>query len=161
MGITLALQDYLSKKEVPFETILHHHSDSAFNIAQAAHIPAERLVKAVMLEDKQHRQIMAIIPADKKLVVKAVSNMAYGDFDLMSAEQVTQLFNDQEPGVVPSIANAQHLEMLVDSSLLHHSSVYLETGDHESLIKLDQDDFSALVMGCRQATLAGEQLGLH
>ena len=80
MAMTLALQDFLSKKGVAFETVLHHHSDSAFNVAQAAHIPAERLVKAVLLEDDHDRQLMAIIPANKKLLVKAVSDMAYGHF---------------------------------------------------------------------------------
>ena len=63
--------------------------------------------------------------------------------------------------MVRLLMNSNSMEMLVDSSLLKHCTVYLEAGDHESLLKLDQDGFSNLVMNSRQGTLAGAQLGVH
>lgn len=159
MAIAHSIETFLNNKGIGFESVLHRHSDSSYNSATAAHIASEQLAKAVVLVDSNHRCVMAVLPANRKLVVSAINDMTYGDFELLDESELSSKFTDCEAGVAPSIGNVYGMEMIVDEELLAENTVYIEAGDHRTLLRLQGQDFLNLVMSSRHASIAGAELG--
>ena len=160
MAIAQNLRNYLHSQDINFDVVFHPHCDSAFNSAKAAHIDLGQLAKAVMLHNADHdRIIMAIVPANRQLQLRAISDLMYDHYELLSSKDIAAIFNDCSAGVVPSLGSAYDIEMIVDANSLGGGDVFIEAGDHESLIRLKQEDFQSLVMGSRHASIAGRWLG--
>jgi Ala-tRNA(Pro) deacylase len=51
---------------------------------------------------------------------------------------------------VPAVGQAYGLRTLLDSNLLDQPEVYLEAGDHETLVRLGGEDFRALMEDAEQ-----------
>ena len=51
-------------------------------------------------------------------------------------EQIETLFTDCEPDAVPALGAAYGLDILVDESLAQQPEIYLECGDHDSLVHI-------------------------
>ena len=56
----------------------------------------------------------------------------------------TSYFGDCVHGAVPPIGECYGLDLIVDDSIDLQPDVYLEGGDHETLIHMDQAQFAAL-----------------
>ena len=154
MSSVTSMQDYLNSKGIGFEIITHKHTDSSVNSAASAHIPSAQLAKAVMLHNTLNQQVMAVVPASRKLKVSALNDFTYSDFKLMQEGELIDCFYDCEAGVAPSAGGLYGMNMIVDEELLQESNIYLESGDHRHLLKLSQQDYQDLVMSSRHASIA-------
>lgn len=159
MAIAPTIETFLTNKSIGFETILHRHSDSSYNSATAAHIPSEQLAKAVMLMDGDQRCVMALLPANRKLVIAAINDMTYSHFELLEESQLAETFSDCEPGAAPSMGSAYGIEMIVDEELLAENTIFIEAGDHNTLLRLQGPDFLKLMMSSRHGSIAGSEVG--
>lgn len=159
MAIAKSLKTFLGKRGVSYESIPHHHSDSSYNSAAAAHIPSQQMAKAVLLGDTDQRHIMAVLPANRHLVLKAINDMTCGNFKLLDEAEIARLFSDCEAGAAPALGNSYAMEMIVDRELLLEPTVYIEAGDHDHLLKFEHEDYQDLVMSSRDATISGEIIG--
>ncbi len=52
-----------------------------------------------------------------------------------------------------------NLKMLVDDSLLTAEDVYIESGDHKNLLKLEHHDYANLVAKMAHGNIKGSNLG--
>lgn len=152
---SLTLESFLRSRSVSFETIVHDHSYSAFNTAELAAVPGEYLAKPVLLSNQFNQYVMAILPSDRSLLLSALNDFKYCDYTMLTEEQVIALLDAGELGIVPSITSDSRIEILVDPELLKGDVVYLEAGDHETLLKVSKDDFDHLVQGARRVSLGG------
>jgi Ala-tRNA(Pro) deacylase len=59
------------------------------------------------------------------------------EFSLAEEAEVTQLFPECEPGVVPGLPNAWGVEMVWDDALMAQPDIYLEGGDHKRLLHIE------------------------
>lgn len=64
MAIATAVKDYLDKTGTPYSLVPHPHAWSRSKAANTAHIPPERMAKAVILIDNVG-YLMAVIPANR------------------------------------------------------------------------------------------------
>ena len=53
MAISTTLKDVLDQQQVAFELIPHPHTGSSMETAQQAHVPGNRLAKAVIINLKK------------------------------------------------------------------------------------------------------------
>ncbi len=60
---------------------------------------------------------------------------------LASEDEIAELFPDCDAGAVPPIAEAYAVDAFVDESLDKQPDVYLEGGDHRSLIHISGEEF--------------------
>jgi Ala-tRNA(Pro) deacylase len=60
-------------------------------------------------------------------------------------EQIETLFLDCEPGAVPALGAAYGLKVIVDDSLANEPEIYLEGGDHASLVHISGTTFHELL----------------
>jgi Ala-tRNA(Pro) deacylase len=136
---------YLDKAHIHYQIVSHAPSKSSIGTAISAEIPMHQIAKAVILEDHQGRHIMAIVPADYKVSLSLLSDELKRSFKLAKEAEIYQMFSDCDSGAVPPIPSAYHLDAVYDEALTQQEQLFLESGDHKTLIQLNREDFIRLM----------------
>lgn len=153
MGLALTLQQYLDDKHIDYDVLTHKRTHSSEGTAHASHVPSERLAKAVVLT-REGGFVVAVIPASSKVRIEAIERMLHCHIGMASEEEIGELFPDCDIGAVPAACEAYAVDAFVDESLDRQPDVYLEGGDHKSLVHLSGEQFRALMKGVRHAPIA-------
>jgi Ala-tRNA(Pro) deacylase len=153
MGIALTLRQYLDDKHVDYDVMKHKRTLSAEGTAHASHVPGERLAKGVVLT-REGGFVVAVIPASAKVRLDVIERMLHCPVQLASEDEIAELFPDCDAGAVPPVPEAYAVEAFVDESLDKQPDVYLEGGDHRSLIHISGEEFRALMRNVRHAPIA-------
>ncbi|WP_026301159.1 aminoacyl-tRNA deacylase [Colwellia piezophila] len=145
MNTSTRLTRYLTEKSMPFKLLPHFHSNSSVGSAITANISLKQLAKAVLLINHDDKKLMAILPAANKINLSALNDSLHGVYRLMTEKEVYQQFSDCSHGAIPPAPDSYHLNMVFEQVLEQLSEVYLESGDHETLICISQASFKALM----------------
>lgn len=135
------VREYLDKHHIDYGLVTHPHSHSSIGSAISAEVPIHQIAKAVILEDHEGRQLMAILPADYKVSLSILNEELKRDFKLIKENRVYSMFSDCDHGAVPPVPEAYHMDAVYDERLYDEPMLYLECGDHESLLCVRQEDF--------------------
>ena len=136
---------YLDSQHIRYGLVSHPHSRSSVGSAISAEVPMHQIAKAVMLEDHEGKHLMAIVPGDYKVSLSKLNDELNRSFKLVKEAKVYQLFTDCDSGAVPPIPNAYHMDAIYDDELAAEPQLFLESGDHETLIQIDREDFQRLM----------------
>lgn len=159
MAIAITLKEYFDKNQTQYDFIKHRSTTAALDSSRAAHLPAEKVSKAVILESENGDYLMASLPANSRLSLTEVQNITGIHYKLISEEKLHELFPDCKIGAIPAVGEPYNLKMLVDNSLLAAEDVYIESGDHENLLKLEHHDYAHLVAKMAHGNIKGTNLG--
>lgn len=159
MAIAITLNEYLDKEHVHFEHVEHRRTQTSLDSSRSAHLPAARVSKAVVLQDDDGEYLMASLPANKRVSLAEVDNLMGKNYHLVSERKLQDLFPDCVKGAIPAIGRAYHMPMLVDDSLLSAEPVYIESGDHENLLKLNASEYAKLVSKAPHGNIQGANMG--
>jgi Ala-tRNA(Pro) deacylase len=154
MGIAITLAQYLAERGVPYDLVKHPDTVTASESAKASHISLDRLAKAVVLKGEDGF-VLAVLPASSHIQFGELRKQLGADVDLANEEQVETLFLDCEPGAVPALGAAYGLKVIVDDSLANEPEIYLEGGDHASLVHISGRIFQELLADARHARFTG------
>ena len=141
MTISHRLNQYLTAQEVDYQILPHFHSNSSMGTAITANVELDHLAKAVILEDHEGRHLMAVLPASNKVNLSRLNNELNATYHLAKEQDVYQMFVDCEHGAVPPTGDAYHMNTVCDRQLDNLDYVYIEAGDHETLLRLDKQDY--------------------
>jgi Ala-tRNA(Pro) deacylase len=144
MTIATTLQQYLESEGVTYDLMTHDRTGSSSRTAEASHVSAENLAKGVVIK---HRDgyVLAILPAARQVQLDSVGSWLNGPVCLATEDEIATLFPDCGQGAIPPMPAAYGLNAIVDESLDGRSDVYLEGGDHCTLIHLSGSDFKRLM----------------
>ncbi len=156
MSIVNRVEEYFHQHLIQYEVIYHPQSDGSLNSAQLANIPPNKLAKAVVLEDHEGRRMMALLPSTHRISFHKLTEELNREFHLLSEKKLMPLFNDCQLGAVPPVSHAYQMDTIYDDLLLEAEDVFLEAGDHLSLIHLKHQEFTKLVQYCRHGRFSGE-----
>ncbi|PAJ74716.1 hypothetical protein CJF42_09145 [Pseudoalteromonas sp. NBT06-2] len=145
MAISRKLQEYLSKQDISFQTVSHFYSNSSIGSAVATSIPPKNIAKAVLLVDHDGHRLMVVLPADQKISMLSINEKLNARFELLKENDVFDLFMDCAQGAVPPVGDAFNMSMVCDDSLDLLDNVYIEAGDHETLLRLTHKDFENIM----------------
>ena len=152
------VEKYLNKTHAHYEVIHHAYTTSAYDSARSMHIPAKNVAKAILLRDMNDgKYVVAVIPANHKIVLLAVNNELNREFTLAEESELTNVFDDCSLGAVPGLAQAYGLEVIWDDTLLKQKNLYFEAGNHEDMIHLDHKTFSQLFEHLPHAEISSER----
>ena len=143
--IAAKLKHYLSEHHTPFREILHPHTDTSVQSAEQAHVPGSQLAKAVILEDTQG-PLMAVIPADYHVDLSSLQRGLQRNLEFADESELATMFPDCELGAVPPLGPAYDIPTIWDTALGAQDTVYLEAGDHETLLQLTGRAFHELMV---------------
>jgi Ala-tRNA(Pro) deacylase len=142
MAIAPTLQKYLDQ-HVTYEVIPHTPTASSMRTAEVCHIPGRRVAKGVVLR-RNGGYMLAVLPATHHIRLLELRRQLGEDVDLAAESEIDRLFRDCAHGAVPSLGDCYGLETIVDNSIEDEPDVYLEGGDHATLIHLTHAQFAKL-----------------
>lgn len=147
MSLPSQLSSYLDQRGAQFEVCMHEHSHNSAETARTANIAPGQLAKSVILEDDTGC-LMAIVPADKAVMVDELARMmGRRTLKLADESRIAMLFKDCERGAIPPLGMAWGVETVVDDDVESSDVIYMEGGDHESLLRMSREQFHALTAG--------------
>ena len=146
------LIEQLQKHQLSYETIHHPYSISSLNTAHTSHIPAQKLVKPVILHDQQG-YLMALVPSNAYVYLNELNMVLNRQMTLASEAEVSVLFNDCDCGAIPPVGDAYDMKTIVDNSLTECADVYIEAGNHTDVLHLSGDAFQSLTENMQHADI--------
>jgi Ala-tRNA(Pro) deacylase len=147
MAIAPTLQKYLDQN-VTYEAIPHKPTSSSMRTAKACHISSNGLVKGIVLR-RDGGYMLAVLPASHHIRLAELKRQIGNDIELADEMEIDQLFRDCAHGAVPPVGECYGLDVIVDDSIQEQPEVYLESGDHETLIHMSQAQFAKLTARAR------------
>ncbi len=153
MTVAASVVRVLADHGTEYDLVPHPKSLSSIGSANAAHVPEDHIAKGVLLKDLTG-YVLAVIPASEWVDLRRLQAELGRDMRMATEAEVDRLFSDCDPGAVPPLGEAYGLEMVLDESLTQLSSIYFEGGDHEHLVRLDGDQFNALMRGIRRGHIS-------
>jgi len=149
MPISPRLSNYLEQSGARYEVCPHAHSHSSAETARLAHVPEYQLAKSVVLEDDLG-YVMAVVPADTRVHVGALARLlGRASLRLSDEAKIAAMLDGCDPGAVPAFGMAWGLETVVDDELQRNREIYVESGDHERLLRMSGAQFSELMSSAR------------
>ncbi|MBI3896873.1 MAG: YbaK/EbsC family protein [Gammaproteobacteria bacterium] len=148
MSIAKTVVDCLQQNRIAYAVVAHPRTTCTRNTADCTHIPADRMAKAVVLADGGG-YVMAVIPGSRHVSLKRLSRKLRRELALVGEEGLAPVFKDCERGAIPPLGPAYGIETVVDDSLVGQPEIYFEAGDHEELIRVNGEQFVALLRQAR------------
>lgn len=143
MAIAKTLQNYLTKKRVKYDVVEHAPTVSSMKTAEACHIPGDRIAKAVLLRDEMGYAI-AVLPASHHIRLSDLKAQFGDDVRLASEREIAELFEDCARGAIPALGECYGLDTVIDDSIEEQPEIYIEAGDHATLVHMSQEQFADL-----------------
>jgi Ala-tRNA(Pro) deacylase len=154
MPIATAVREYLDRKHVNYDVLMHPPTQNAAHTAELAHVPGDQLAKAVVLED-DNGYLMAVLAASHKLDLQALGRELQRDgLTFADERELITLFKDCERGAVPPLGPSYDIETVLDRSLADAPEIYFEAGDHLTLIRLKGVEFRRLMDDVPQRSIS-------
>ena len=154
MSLSTTLSDYLSRHAAHYDVSLHPPTRTSAETARLANVPLHCLAKSVLLEDEDG-VVMAVVPADYQIHLGRLVRMLGRPLHLSTERRVTQLFPDCEPGAMPCFGMAWGVPTVVDEAIEDEAEVWIEGGDHRSLLHMPGHQFRALMRDADHGDFAG------
>jgi len=149
MTIAATVKSYIEGRGVAYEVIAHPLSGSSHETAEAAHVDEGHIAKGVVLKDDAGA-VMVVIPANAWVSLTAIAKELDRQMALAEENEAAGHFPDCDPGAIPPLGPAYGMQTLVDKALTSLAYVYLESGDHRSLIKIKGEALPDLLSGVRK-----------
>lgn len=147
MAVAPTLQKYLDQN-VTYDVIPHEPTKSSTRTAEVCHISGDRLAKGIVL-GHDGGYVLAVLPASRHLRLSELKRQLGNDVRLAREDEIPQLFRDCDPGAVPPIGACYALDVIIDESMTEQPEVYLEGGDHATLVHMEQSQFAQLMTQAR------------
>jgi Ala-tRNA(Pro) deacylase len=143
MSIAPTLKKYLTAENIQYEEVPHEFTVSSTRTAEACHISGDRLAKGVVLR-RDGGYMLAVMPASHHLRLSELRAKLGNDVDMADETEIGQLFRDCAHGAVPAVGKCYGLDLIVDDSIEGQPEVYVEAGDHQTLLRLNHAEFARL-----------------
>jgi len=143
MSIAPTLQKYLAAENIQYKEIQHELSMSSTRTAEACHISGDRLAKGIVLR-RDGEYVLAVVPASHRLRLSDLRTTLGDSVQMADESEINQLFRDCARGAVPAIGKCYGLDIIVDDSIETQPEIYMEAGDHETLLHLTHARFARL-----------------
>lgn len=144
MGIALSLQKYLDGRGVSYEVMTHDHTMRSSGTAEASAIPEGNLAKGVLIK-RRDGYLLAVVTAAHHVGLKEVGAWLKQPVGLATEAEVAAIFGDCELGAIPPVAGAYRVPAVIDDSLEGLNDIYIEGGDHRTLVHLTGREFHRLM----------------
>jgi Ala-tRNA(Pro) deacylase len=143
MSIAPTLRRYLYAQSIQYEEIPHELTMSSTRTAEACHISGDRLAKAVVLR-RDGDYMLVVMPASHHLRLSELRTKLGDNIDMANEAEINRLFRDCAHGAIPAVGKCYGLETIVDDSIGAQPDIYMEAGDHETLLHLTHAQFARL-----------------
>jgi Ala-tRNA(Pro) deacylase len=149
MSIAPTLERYLAAENIEYDVIPHEPTLSSSRTAEACGISGNCLAKGIVLRRGRSDYMLAVLPASHHILLADLRNELGDNFQFAKEAEVDPLFPDCAHGAVPAVGQCYGLPVFIDDSLETLPQVYMEAGDHETLIRMSHEHFVHLTAGAQ------------
>ena len=142
MAIAPTFQKYLIAKNVVYDVVAHEPTKSSMRTAETCGVSADCVAKAVVLRD-EYGYVLAILSASHHIRLEDLRMQLGLNVDLAAEYEIEELFDDCMPGAIPPVGECYGLDTVVDDSIEEQPEVYLEGGDHATLVHMSHAQFAS------------------
>ncbi|WP_407174819.1 aminoacyl-tRNA deacylase [Bradyrhizobium sp. STM 3562] len=143
MSVSPTLRRYLAAQNIPYDEIPHELTLTSSRTAEACHVSGDCVAKAIVLR-RDGGYMLAVLPASHHLKISDLRAKLGSDIDMANEHEVNRLFADCAHGAVPAVGACYGLDVIVDDSIQTQPEIYIEAGDHETLLHLSHAQFARL-----------------
>jgi Ala-tRNA(Pro) deacylase len=143
MSIAPTLQRHLDSN-VTYDVMMHDATMSSTRTAQACHVSGECLAKAIVLR-RDGGYMLAVLPASHHIRLADLKRQVGDDVGLADESELRKLFPDCALGAVPAVGECYGLDVILDDSIQERPDIYLEGGDHMTLVHVNRAEFVRLM----------------
>ena len=143
MPIAPTLHKYLAAENIQYDEIPHVLTMTSARTAQACHVPGDRFAKAIVLR-RDGGYMLAVLPASHHLKLSDLKERLGDDINMASEHEINELFMDCAHGAVPAAGKCYGLDLIVEESIQKEPEIYMEAGDHETLLHMSRAQFARL-----------------
>ena len=145
MATAAWIKTIMEKRGIPYEELHHREVFTAQEVAQSEHISGHRLAKVVVVL-ADGRPVELIVPASRRVVLDRVREvLGAGEVRLASEAEMDRIFTDVETGAIPALRHWKDVEVLMDPAMRVEGDIVLHGGTHQDVIRLQYEDWFALV----------------
>lgn len=155
MATALTLAQYLDRNGIVYDVLSHAPAMSSLRTAEASHVPASELAKAVVLK-RDGGYLLAVLPASQQLEWQALGQWFNQTMALATEDEIAWLFPDCIPGAVPPFGEAYGIETVVDDSIAAQADIYVEGGDHATLVHMAGPAFCKLMAHAKHGRFSSQ-----
>ena len=139
------LKEFLDQNNVKYVSIVHSQAYTAQEVAASAHVPGKAMAKVVIV-DLDGQMAMAVLPANRKVVLQDLRDITGGDQVRFASEsQFKDRFPGCEIGAMPPFGNLYDMQVYAAESLAENEEIAFNAGSHTEIIKMRFEDFEQLV----------------
>jgi len=143
MTVAPILARHLANQNIKYDVIAHEPTMTSSHTAQACHISGDRVVKGIVLRG-DGVYTLAVLPASRRirmtdLKARISPDVAFG-VGSRDRSSVPRLRAGGRPAGRPVL----WLDVIVDDSIQEQPDVYLEGGDHVTLVHMSSAQFARL-----------------
>lgn len=128
--------DHLEQRGLRFEVLPHPRADTALDEARALELPADEVVKAIVL-DIATGHALALLPADLRLDLRKVeAALGVDEVSLASEDEIATDFPEFELGALPALPSLLHIPVVIDPKILDHATITFAAGDRRESVRV-------------------------
>lgn len=138
--------DFLRTRGIWHEVLLYCPASSAAKRAANAHVPGQRVAKAVLLKAGESF-ILAVVPSTVGIDLvrlSAILGMPISLIRLATPSELLATFPDCEPGAVPPFGRLYGLQTFVDFRLSKCPEIVFGANTRHEGLRMRYDDFRTL-----------------
>jgi Ala-tRNA(Pro) deacylase len=139
----MRVAQFLSERQVAFETIVHAPAFSAQKRAKYLHVPGSQVAKCVLLAGPAG-YVLAVLPSTCRVELEALVAYLQGPVRVAQTEEVASIFRDCEWGVAAPFGRLYGLPTILDAGLDPDTLLVFETHTHAEAIRMSVRDFERL-----------------
>lgn len=148
MSIAPTLQRYLVAENIQYDVIPHEPTMSSTRTAEACRISGDHLAKGIVLR-RDGGYILAVLPASHHIRLSDLANQLGDKVEMAKEGEIERLFPDCAHGAVPAVGLCYGLPLVVDESIEAQPEIYMEAGDHQTLLHMSHAQFAHLTADAR------------
>src|SRR6201987_5422741 len=148
MSIAPTLQRYLTTENIQYDVIPHDPTMSSTRTAEACRISGDRLAKAIVLRHIAG-YLLAVLPASHHVRLSDLRDQLGDNVEMAQESEIDPLFPDCAHGAVPPPGHCYALPLIVDDSIEAQPEIYMEAGDHQTLVRVGHAQFARLMENAR------------
>jgi Ala-tRNA(Pro) deacylase len=142
MSIAPTLQRYLDQT-IKYEVIQHEPTMSSTRTAEVCHVSGNRVAKGIVLR-RDGGYLLAVLPASRRIHLQDLRTQIDDSVQLATEDEIAELFRDCARGAIPAVGECYGLDVIVDDSIDAQPDVYVEGGDHTTLVHMDRGEFARI-----------------
>lgn len=144
MPVPASVIEILETNNIAYQLKASHNRIANARQALTATSAEPCQVTSLVLQDAQGT-LQVLLPADHMLDLAAIKSQFGRNLESLPLADLNVLLRQQNIKAVPAVPEWQGMTTLVDSSLLRHPTLWLETGDSEQMLELKLSDFQSII----------------